>query len=577
MSRGVDTAIVVLLFALAASLAAGGATKVVSTVAGRTGVWSMIDGTLAEAAFAREYTPTVELDRFGNLYYNEQTAIRMVTSTRVTTIAGGTSSGTADGIGTAAQFTDLFAMQFDATGEIMYMCDNHAIRQMVVSNRSVTTIAGAAGSAGTEDGPASSARFYVPYTPTVLGNGSIAITDNHNHAIRIVVGSEVWTIAGQKQVTRARRRRVHRRTASTSLKASSLLQMERLYLSQTRGDAPFVASLDALSRPSPVSLGQAGYADGVGSQARFSGPSSIKRLGSVLYLTEYGNGLLRRVDISDMSNVVVTTIAGIAGAQSSLDGPVSTATFANPMGLAVAPNFTIYFAQHFTRTLRQVACPAGFVGEDCDSCAPGYTGYPTCVSNPCDNSNCNGHATSVSGDILSGCVCTCATGYTGLTCDSCATHYTGYPTCEPILCDNSNCNNHASSVSGNIVSWLHMHVHDWIRRPHLRQLCDTLHRIPNVRADPVRQFELQQPRIELQRQSRERLHMHLRDWIRWSNLQSVRDELRGLPNMPARAMLHALRLQRPRDLGERQRRDRLHMCMRCRLRWSNVQRVCTQL
>ena len=451
MSRGVDTAIVVLLLALAASLAAGGATKVVSTLAGRTGVWSIIDGTLAEAAFSREMAPSVEMDRFGNLYYSELTAIRMVTSAGVTTIAGSSTAGTADGIGTAAQFTELFAMQFDATGQIMYICDNHAIRQMVMSNHSVTTIAGAAGSVGTADGPASSARFYIPYTPTVLGNGSIAITDNHNQAIRIVVGNEVWTIAGQKQ---------------TPGYADGEYTNARFYYPEgmiTGPDGTTLFVSDAWGRAirrivgrtvTTIAgmLGQEGYADGVGSQARFNGPSAIKRLGSVLYVTDHSNALVRRLNISDISNVVVTTIAGIQGATTSVNGPVTTATLYLPIGLAVAPNFTMYFTQHFTRLIRQIACPAGYVGEDCDSCAPKYAGYPTCVPNVCDNSNCNNHATSVSGDIVSGCTCTCATGYTGLICESCATHYTGYPTCEPILCDNSNCNNHASSVSGNLVT-----------------------------------------------------------------------------------------------------------------------------
>ena len=202
MSRGVDTAIVVLLLALAASLAAGGATKVVSTVAGRTVFGQSLTGTLAEAAFSREYCPPVELDPFGNLYYGELTAIRMVTSTRVTTIAGGTTAGTADGIGTAegngtkAQFTEIYSFCFEPTGQIMYISDNHAIRQMVMSNHSVTTIAGVKGSPGTDDG--TPGRFHTPWGLTILANRSIVVADDNNHAIRIVVGNEVWTIAGQK-------------------------------------------------------------------------------------------------------------------------------------------------------------------------------------------------------------------------------------------------------------------------------------------------------------------------------------------------------------------------------------------
>ena len=42
--------------------------------------------------------------------------------------------GTDDGIASAARFTSLVSLRFDATGQIMYICDNHAIRQMVMSN-----------------------------------------------------------------------------------------------------------------------------------------------------------------------------------------------------------------------------------------------------------------------------------------------------------------------------------------------------------------------------------------------------------------------------------------------------------
>ena len=364
MSRDVDTAVVVLLLALAASLAAGGATKVVSTVAGRPGVWSIIDGTLAEAAFSRELNCVVELDPFGNLYYSELTAIRMVTSTRVTTIAGSSSSGTADGIGTAARFTELFSVQFEPTGQIMYICDNHAIRQMVMSNRSVTTIAGIKGSPGSADG--TPGQFYLPWDVTVLDNGSLAVTDNHNHAIRIVVGNEVWTIAGQKQAPGH---------------ADGEYTDARFYFPQgietaADGVTLFVADawgcairriVDHTVTTIAGMLGKIGYADGTGSQARFNGPAAIKRWGSVLYVVDGGYGFIRRVDISYMSSGVVTTIAGIYNATTSLDGPVTNATLRFPTGLAVAPNFTMYFVQHFTRTIRQIACPAGYVGEDCDS------------------------------------------------------------------------------------------------------------------------------------------------------------------------------------------------------------------
>ena len=78
-------------------------------------------------------------------------------------------------------------------------------------------------------------------------------------------------------------------------------------------------------------------------------------------------------------------------------------------------------------------CPAGFAGATCEYCAPGYRGYPQCVSDfsqDCvSTSLCNGFGSaywSVSGNR---CVCQCQPRFTGDRCTACAPGYTNYPTC----------------------------------------------------------------------------------------------------------------------------------------------------
>ena len=65
---------------------------------------------------------------------------------------------------------------------------------MVMSNRSVTTIAGIKGSPGTADGTA--AQFSYPWDIAVLSNGSLAVTENDNNAVRIVVVAGLKGTAG---------------------------------------------------------------------------------------------------------------------------------------------------------------------------------------------------------------------------------------------------------------------------------------------------------------------------------------------------------------------------------------------
>ena len=203
-------------------------------------------------------------------------------------------------------------------------------------------------------------------------------------------------------------------------------------------------------------LGQRGYADGVGSAARFMGLSALERVGNVLFATDYENGVVRRVDVTELSNVVVTTAAGINGATTNLDGPVTTATLPVPFGLAVAPNYTMYFTQRTYAILRQIACPVGYAGENCDSCCAQLQRIPDLCCRQCMHYQRQlqlPHASSVSGNVADGCTCTCLTGYNGTTCDACATNYGVYPSCEPLVCTvDEDCSSHATSVAGTRVS-----------------------------------------------------------------------------------------------------------------------------
>ena len=103
-----------------------------------------------------------------------------------------------------------------------------------------------------------------------------------------------------------------------------------------------------------------------------------------------------------------------------------------------------------------------FVGYDptqkCEQCAVKYSGFPTCVPSPCSNAvACNGNALSMSGNLVSGCVCAaCVVGYAGATCNQCAVKYTGYGTpggCVPQSCVLlTACGANAATVTGDAVN-----------------------------------------------------------------------------------------------------------------------------
>eukprot|EP00759_Apiculatamorpha_spiralis_P057617 PhF_6_TR8725/c2_g1_i3/m.13704 len=119
---------------------------------------------------------------------------------RVWTVAGG-GSGQSDGVGRSALF-DLprnIRMHSDGISVLITDMANFAIRRLVLSDATVSTIAGKMGFPDFIDGVGSSARFRKISDLVVLKNGTVLIVDEGNCLIRgMSSGSpwNVWTVAG---------------------------------------------------------------------------------------------------------------------------------------------------------------------------------------------------------------------------------------------------------------------------------------------------------------------------------------------------------------------------------------------
>jgi sugar lactone lactonase YvrE len=172
----------------------------VSTLAGLTGHAGSADGSGPAASF--NGPSGIVVDTVGNLFVADTLnhTIRKVTSSgAVTTIAGVAGvSGLADDTGSAARFHGPQGLALDASGDLFVAdTNNNAIRKIVIATGVVTTVAGQAGIAGSADGSSSQAQFHFPSGVALDAAGNLFVADTDNHTLREITPSGiVSTLAG---------------------------------------------------------------------------------------------------------------------------------------------------------------------------------------------------------------------------------------------------------------------------------------------------------------------------------------------------------------------------------------------
>ena len=164
----------------------------VSVLAG--GKCGHADGKGEKAQFRRLDGGTMAWGPDGAIYVTDAgTCVRRVElDGTVTTLAGGTGEGYADGQGSRARFKWATGLAVDKKGNV-YVADsgNHRIRK-IRPDGVVTTLAGS-GKEGTEDGPALKASFQRPSGIALDGKGNLFVLDCSR--VRKISKGKVETIA----------------------------------------------------------------------------------------------------------------------------------------------------------------------------------------------------------------------------------------------------------------------------------------------------------------------------------------------------------------------------------------------
>jgi len=267
-----------------------------------------------------------------NLYVVDGPTVRKIEITTgvVTTIAGTAGViGSSDGIGTAASFFALVGITTD--GVNLYITDNaySTIRKVEISTGAVTTLAGTAGVSGSVDGVGSLARFSSLKGITTDGT-NLFVVDGENKTIRKIVikTGVVTTIAGTAGV---------RGASDGTGPAAKFYNLEgictdgtNLYVVDGTTIRKIVISTGVVTTFAGT-VDIYGAYDGVGSSASFDLPYGITTDGTSLFVTERNNRTVRKIDKASGN---VSTIAGAARTYYSwADGTGSEARFTDPRGI----------------------------------------------------------------------------------------------------------------------------------------------------------------------------------------------------------------------------------------------------
>jgi DNA-binding beta-propeller fold protein YncE len=320
---------------------------------------SVLDHTNGTGTNARFFNPTsVAVDSSGNIYVadgGDHTIRKVTASGTVTTLAGSSGQpGSSDGTGSGALFLYPYAVAVDASGNV-YVADsgNQNIRK-ITPGGTVTTLAGTAGVAGSQDGTANGALFNAPQGIAVDATGNVYVSDTNNCTIRKVTPTGVTTtIAGA----------VGQEGAVDGTGASARFAYPLGLATDASGNV-YVADYDnsAIRKMTPAgvvstlagSLGSSGTLDGQGASARFNHPCAVAvdAAGNV-YVADTSSQTMR--EISAAGNV--TTLAGTVGIGGKADGSGAAASFFYPAGIAATASGTVYIADTGNHSIRAMLSP----------------------------------------------------------------------------------------------------------------------------------------------------------------------------------------------------------------------------
>lgn len=250
----------------------------------------------------------------------------------MTTLAGSSTQGYLDGTGAAAQFNALGSIVFDSTTDTYLVADVINDRLRRVTRAGVVTTFVGSGSATTVDGTGTGASLNGPRFMTsaeLPGPGLVFfVAESGGCSVRQV------TPAGVVSTIYTHACGVGGLYYATGIVWSAA--DSKLYIADAMDHTIKSLTLGGTLAIVAGATTSAGSTNGALLTARFNGPHgmAISPTGTLI-VADRGNSVLREVSIAAGT---VTTLAGAAGATTSVDGNATTARFDRPMDISFAPH-----------------------------------------------------------------------------------------------------------------------------------------------------------------------------------------------------------------------------------------------
>lgn len=293
----------------------------------------------------------------------------------VSTLAGDKTFGFQDGVGTSARLTTPTGLCTSPDGQYLYVVDqgNHRIRQISVATGAVTTLAGS-DYKGSLDGKGAYAQFFGPSGICISLDGQkLYIADEGNNMIRelIIASGKVTTMVGAP--TKGFQDGKGKYALFNDLTALCI-SSDGLFLYVADAGNNRIRKVNIETKDvTTFAGGDAGDADGTGTNAKFNYPRSICKSpdGEFFYIADQFNHKIKMIKISTAE---VTTLAGTT--QGDKDGDFETAQFAFPSGLEISPRGKfLYVSDMYNNKIRQISLEAKTVTTVAGSEA-GYSDGP---------------------------------------------------------------------------------------------------------------------------------------------------------------------------------------------------------